>query len=263
MRDIFPDPSEALSHPDPTRRAQIQMHKPLPKRFYTEVSVNEAEGAFAVLLDGRPVKTPAKNQLAAPTAELAELMRDEWASQVEVIDPRSMPVTRLVNTAIDGVAQDPQPVFEDILRFSAGDLLCYRAEGPDRLVERQRDQWDPVLDWAAQDLGARFVLIEGVMPKEQPREAVAAVAARLRQHDSPIALAALHTFTTLTGSALLAMAFAEGRLSAEEAWRLAHVDEDWTNEHWVSDAEAEHRRSLRLQELQAAAAVFTALRPAA
>jgi len=263
MRDIFPDPSEALSHPDPTRRAQIQMHKPLPKRFYTEVSVNEAEGAFAVLLDGRPVKTPAKNQLAAPTAELAGLMRDEWASQVEVIDPRSMPVTRLVNTAIDGVAQDPQPVFEDILRFSAGDLLCYRAEGPDRLVERQRDHWDPVLDWAAQDLGARFVLIEGVMPKEQPREAVAAVAARLRQHDSPIALAALHTFTTLTGSALLAMAFAEGRLSAEEAWRLAHVDEDWTNEHWGSDAEAEHRRSLRLQELQAAAAVFTALRPAA
>ncbi|RWX78337.1 ATPase [Neorhizobium lilium] len=262
MRDIFPDPSEAMSHPDPSRRAQIQMQKPLPKRFYKEVSVAGGEGGFSVLLDGRPVKTPAKNELSAPTARLAELLRDEWANQVDVIDPRSMPVTRLLNTAIDGVAADPQPVFEDLLRFSASDMLCYRAERPDNLVARQRDHWDPILDWAAQDLGASFILIEGVMPHDQPREAVAAVASRLRRHDSAIALAALHTITTLTGSALLALAFAEGRLTADEAWKLAHLDEDWTNEHWGTDAEAEHRRAKRLEEMQAAAAVFLALGPA-
>jgi chaperone required for assembly of F1-ATPase len=248
MRDLFPDPSEAMSHPDPTRRAQIQMQKPLPKRFYSMVSTAQGEGGFSVLLDGRPVKTPAKNDLVAPTAQLAELLRDEWAAQVEVTDPRSMPVTRLLNTAIDGVAADPQPVFEDILRFSASDLLCYRAEGPVNLVARQQEQWDPILDWASDELGARYILIEGVMPKEQPKEAVAAFASRLRQYDNPIALAALHTVTTLTGSALLALAFAEKRLSAEEAWRLAHLDEDWTSEHWGTDAEAEHRRALRLED---------------
>ncbi|SMF69873.1 Chaperone required for the assembly of the F1-ATPase [Xaviernesmea oryzae] len=260
MREIFPDLSEAMSHADPTRRAQIQMQKPLPKRFYKEVSVSEGEGGHAIHLDGRPVKTPAKNGLVAPNARLAELLRDEWASQVEVIDPRTMPVTRLVNTAIDGIAADSQAVFEDILRFSASDMLCYRAEGPENLVIRQNERWDPIIDWAANELGARFILIEGVMPQEQPKEAIAAFAVTLRKYDTPIELAVIHTVTSLTGSALLALAFAEGRITAEEAWALAHLDEDWTNEHWGTDAEAEHRRAKRLEEMQAAAAVFLALR---
>lgn len=260
MRDIFPDPSDMLSHQDPTRRAQIQMQKPLPKRFYTEVSVSEGEGGHAIHLDGRPVKTPVKNALVAPTARLAELIRDEWANQVEVIDPRTMPVTRLVNTAIDGIAPDTQPVFEDILRFSSSDALCYRADGPDNLVLRQTEQWDPIIDWAANELGARFILIEGIMPQEQPREATAAFAVTLRKYDHPIALAALHTITSLTGSAILALAFAEGRITAEEAWKLAHLDEDWTNEHWGVDADAEHRRAQRLDEMRAAAETFLALK---
>jgi len=263
MRDIFPDPSEVLSHADPTRRAQIQMQKPLPKRFYNEVGVAEGEGGHAIHLDGRPVKTPAKNSLIVPTARLAELVRDEWASQVEVIDPRTMPVTRLVNTAIDGVATDPQAVFEDILRFSSSDMLCYRAEGPDNLVIRQNENWDPIMDWAANELGARFILIEGVMPQEQPKEAIAAFAVTLRKYDTPIELATLHTVTSLTGSAILALAFAEGRITDQEAWTLAHLDEDWTNEHWGADAEAEHRRARRFEEMQAAAAVFLSLRPIA
>lgn len=262
MRELFPDPSEAMSHPDPTRRAQIQMQKPLPKRFYTEVSVVEGEEGHAVHLDGRPVKTPAKNALAVPTPRLAELLRDEWASQVDVIDPRTMPITRLVNTAIDGIATEPQAVFEDILRFSSSDMLCYRAENPENLVLRQQQQWDPILDWVAEQHGARFELIEGVMPKEQPRDATAAFSSALRKYDTPIELAVLHTVTTLTGSAILALAFAEGRLSADEAWHLAHLDEDWTSEQWGTDAEAQHRREQRHDELQAAAAVFHALTPA-
>jgi chaperone required for assembly of F1-ATPase len=260
MRDIFPDPNEALSHPDPTRRAQIQMHKPLPKRFYAEVSVAEVEDGHTILLDGKPVKTPAKNALVAQTARMAELLRCEWADQVDVIDPRRMPVTRLVNTAIDGVSVEPQAVFEDLLRFSTSDMLCYRAEGPENLVARQIDQWDPILDWASDALGARFVLIEGIMPADQPKEAIAAFGQALRKYQTPIELAALHTITTLTGSALLALAFAQGRISADKAWALAHLDEDWTNEHWGADAEAEHRRKQRLEEMQAASAVFEALR---
>ncbi len=261
MREIFPDPSEAVSHPDPTRRAQIQMQKPLPKRFYTEVSVVEGEGGFAVHLDGRPVNTPTRNVLAAPTARLAELLRDEWAGQVDVIDPRTMPITRLVNTAIDGVAAESQAVLEDIIRFAASDMLCYRAESPQNLVLRQNELWDPILDWISAAHGARFELIEGVMPKEQPREATAAFSGALRKFDTPIELAVLHTVTTLTGSAILALAFAEGRITAEEAWHLAHLDEDWTIEHWGTDAEAQHRREKRHEELQAATAVFHAVRP--
>ena len=260
MRDIFPDPSEVLSHADPTRRAQIQMQKPLPKRFYSEVSVSEGEGGHAIHLDGKPVKTPAKKPLAVPTAALAELLRDEWAAQTDVIDPGTMPVTRLVNTAIDGVTADSQAVFEDILRFSSSDMLCYRAEGPENLVARQNEKWDPVINWAANELGARFILIEGVMPQEQPKEAIAAFAVTLRKYDTPIELTSLHMVTTLTGSAILALAFAEGRITAEEAWTLAHLDEDWTNEHWGTDAEAEHRRAKRLEEMQAAARAFQALK---
>lgn len=262
MRELFPDPSEAMSHPDPTRRAQIQMQKPLPKRFYTNVSVVEGDAGYAVHLDGRSVKTPAKNLLAAPTARLAELLRDEWANQVEVIDPRTMPVTRLVNTAIDGVALEAQAVFEDILRFSSSDMLCYRAENPENLVERQREQWDPIIDWIANEHGARFELIEGVMPKEQPREATLAFSAVLRKYDTPIELAVLHTVTTLTGSAILALALAEGHVTSDDVWRLAHLEEDWTAEQWGNDAEAENRREKRLREFQAAVAVFEALKPA-
>ncbi len=259
MRELF-DLPEGLSHPDPTRRAQIQMQKPLPKRFYKDVSVISEADRHAIHLDGRPVRTPARNVLAVPTAALAAILRDEWAAQAEVIDPGTMPVTRLVNTALDGVATEPQAVFEDILRFAGSDMLCYRAEGPAELVARQAREWDPVLDWVGQSLGARFILIEGVMPQPQPAEAISALSVALRRHDTPLELAALHTVTTLTGSALLTIAFAEGFLTSDRAWALAHLDEDWTNEHWGADLEAQARREKRLLELQAAVAVFTALR---
>lgn len=259
MRDLLNDLSEGLSHPDPIRRAQIQMKKPLPKRFYTEVAVAEHEDGFAITLDGKLVRTPARLVLAVPTEALARLVAAEWDAQAEVIDPVTMPVTRLVNTAIDGIATNTQAIFEDILRFSSTDLICYRAEGPERLVERQAERWDPIIDWAANDLGARFILVEGVMHHEQPREATAAFAVTLARHQSPMALAALHTITTLTGSAILALAFAEGRVTMEEAWSLAHLDEDWTIEHWGSDEEAEERRAKRFVGFKAAADVFFSL----
>ncbi|MDP9808922.1 chaperone required for assembly of F1-ATPase [Rhizobium tibeticum] len=260
MRDLLNDIAEGLSHPDPIRRAQIQMKKPLPKRFYQTVTVGELDEGFSIELDGKAIRTPARKLLVVATKPLAELLVREWDAQADLIDPSTMPVTRLVNTAIDGVAPDKQAVFEDILRFSSSDLICYRADAPQALVERQKELWDPVLDWAGNSLGARFILIEGVMHRDQPREAISAFSAALRRHDNATVLAALHTITTLTGSALLALAFAEGALPAKKVWSLAHLDEDWTIEHWGSDEESEERREKRFEDFNAAADVFLAMK---
>jgi chaperone required for assembly of F1-ATPase len=260
MRDVLNDleAGRLLSDPDPVRRAQIQMRMPLPKRFYKEVSVAAGEGGFVVQLDGKAVKTPGKALLVLPTECAAQLVAEEFAAQGETLDLGSMPVYRLVNTAIDGVASDPQAVLEDILRFSSSDLLCYRADGPDTLVRRQNEAWDPVLDWARAVLGARFNLAEGVIHVEQPREAIAALGVHLGQRAEPLRLAALHVMTSLTGSALLALAVDFGELDAEAAWKAAHVDEDFQAEHWGEDAEALARRAHRKRDMMAAAELIEA-----
>lgn len=259
MRDILSDLSEAMSDPDPVRRAQIQMHRPLPKRFYNEVTLGQSDEGYNVLLDGRPVRTPMKRLLAVSSASVAERLREEWDAQREVIDPAKMPVTRLVNTALDGVADNKDAVADEIVRFAGTDMICYRADSPERLVERQKEMWNPVLDWAAKELGARFILAEGVIHQEQPQPAIAAFSAALEKFSSPLELACIHTVTTLTGSAILALAFAHGLLDAETVWKLAHIDEDWQIEHWGTDEEAFRRRELRWQELKVAAGVFSAL----
>jgi chaperone required for assembly of F1-ATPase len=262
MRDILNDleAGRTLSDPDPMRRAQIQMRTPLPKRFYKDVAVAEGEGGFVVQLDGKAVKTPGKALLILPTESAARLIADEFAAQGETLDLASMPVYRLVNTAIDGVASDPQAVVEDILRFSSSDLLCYRADSPDTLVARQNEAWDPVLDWARATLGARLALAEGVIHVEQPREAIAAIGVHLNQRAEALRLAALHVMTTLTGSALLALAVDSGELDVETAWTAAHVDEDFQAEHWGQDSEALTRRANRKRDMLAAAELIEAIR---
>lgn len=262
MRDLLNDleAHNLLSEPDPVRRTQGQLKRQLPKRFYKAVSVAPMEEGFAVHLDGKPVRTPTKALLVLPTAAAAELVAQEFAAQEGFIDPMTMPVTRLVNTAIDGVAADQQAVLEDILRFSSSDLLCYRADSPEGLVTRQSEAWDGVLDWARASLGARFALAEGVMHVEQPREAIGALGIHLSQRAEPMRLAALHLMTTLTGSALLALAVETGELDAETAWAAAHVDEDWQIEHWGQDAEAVERRNNRKRDMMAAVALLEALK---
>jgi chaperone required for assembly of F1-ATPase len=261
MRDILDDleAGRQLSDPDPVRRAQIQMKTPLPKRFYKAASAEQADEGFAVKLDGRPIRTPGKALLALPSEAAARLVADEFEAQAEIIDPVTMPVLRLVNTAIDGVASDPQAVLEDILRFASSDLLCYRADTPQGLVERQNAQWDPVIDWARAALGARFNLAEGVIHVEQPRETIAALGVHLRLRAEPLKLAALHVMTSLTGSALLALAVEAGELDPEAAWLAAHVDEDWQIEHWGQDAEAMARRAQRKRDFGAAVALLEAI----
>lgn len=266
MRNILEDIEQArldheamLSDPDPVIRAQKQMLTPLPKRFYKDVTVGAyAEGGFAVLLDGKQVNTPLRNKLVLPTEAAAQIVADEFARQDTYIDPKDMPATRLVNTAIDGVAAETQAVLEEILRFAGTDLLCYRADSPKELVERQRENWDPILDWAA-TLGANFEVTEGLMHVAQPREALAAFGAHLRMVTDPIALASLHVMTTLCGSAITGLALFKGAIDVDTAWKAAHVDEDWTIEQWGDDEEAQARRVWREKEIRAADVIVKAL----
>jgi chaperone required for assembly of F1-ATPase len=229
-----------------------------PKRLYRAVSVDGATPAFRVLLDGKPVRTPARRQLALPARPLAEAIAAEWQAQVEHIDPGTMPLTRLANAALDGVAGREAEVRADIAKYAASDLLCYRAEGPEELVRRQAEAWDPVLAWARAALGADLVVGHGIAPVAQSSAAGAAVEQALAGLDA-FALAAHHVMTTLAGSALLALAHAGGRLTAEEAWAAAHVDEDWQIGQWGEDAEAKARRQRRWTEMQAASRLLALL----
>ena len=228
------------------------LRPPLPKRFYTEVSVREEpSGGFAILLDGRPLRTPKKLPLLVPTRPLAEAIATEWAAQVERVDPASMQLSKLAITAIDGVAGSMREVADDIVRFAGSDLLCYRAEAPAALAELQADAWDPIVRWVETESGARFRLAEGVMPVTQSPQALARVGDLVGPFGA-FALTCLHVMTTLTGSAFLALAAAKGRLSNEEAWAAAHVDEDWQIARWGVDVEAADRRARRHAEMQAA-----------
>ena len=251
MSDILGDRDPNVPE-TPTRVSEPSRKSQLPKKFYTAASVAEEEGLHVVKLDGRSVKTPGKNPLGSSSAKLAELLAAEWHKQEEVIDPMTMPFTRLVNTAIDGVAEDMQAVMEDIVRFSSSDLLCYRADGPESLNDLHREHWDPIIDWAQSALGARFSLAQGVVFVEQPAEAIAAFNVHVGQIKDPLALAACHVVTTLTGSAILALAVYKGRLNMDEAWQIAHVDEDWNIAHWGEDEEAAERRATRFEDMKAA-----------
>lgn len=230
----------------------------LPKRFYKDAGAEPRDGGFAVLLDGKPVRTPGRNVLQVPTAALAEVVAEEWRAQGEHIDPATMHLTRLANTAIDAVSGKMAEVANEIVAFAGSDLLCYRAEGPRDLVRRQAATWDPILRWAGEHLGATFTTVEGIMPVAQSPEALAAVAAAIAPLDA-FRLSAVHVITTLTGSALLALARLTGRLTAEQTWAAAHVDEDWQISQWGEDAEAADRRKRRHAEFSAASRLLDLL----
>jgi chaperone required for assembly of F1-ATPase len=233
--------------------------QPRRKRIYKAVTVAPEGSAYRILLDGRPARTPARAALAVPTQALADALAAEWEAQGDHIDPATMPLTRLVNTAIDGVTGRQAEVRADIAKYAGNDLVCYRAGEPEGLVRRQAELWDPVLSWSRQTLGAAFQAGEGLMPVAQPAPATAAVAQALESLD-PFALTALHAMATLTGSALLALARARGHLTADAAWAAAHVDEDWQIAKWGEDAEAAARRRRRWAEMQAASRLLDLLK---
>jgi chaperone required for assembly of F1-ATPase len=253
MRDIF---EEIFVHAplDPAEAVRRSTRQQLRRRFYRNAQVDEGDGGFAIRLDGRAVRTPGRRVLAAPTRPLAEALAAEWNAQGELINPVHMPLTRLANAIIDGVAEAPAAVTAEIEKYLASDLVVYRAEGPPGLVRRQAQAWDPLLDWARTALGARFVLAEGVNFVAQPADALAA--ARAAIPTDPWRLGAVNAITTLTGSALIALAVLAGRLSAAQAWAAAHVDEDWNMDFWGRDEPALERRALHFQEMAAAAMVI-------
>jgi chaperone required for assembly of F1-ATPase len=231
----------------------------LPKRFYKDVAIkDEGNGASSLLLDGKPVRTPAKAHLALPTRALAEAVAEEWRAQLDRIDPLTMPLTKLANSAIDGVKGRERAVIDDILNYAGSDLFCYRAEGPKALVASQTKHWDPVLAWAKSALDAPLALAEGVVHVGQPEASLDRIRRELEGLD-PFSLAALHLMTTLTGSALLALAVAKGKLTPEEAWQAAHVDEDFQISQWGEDAEAAKRRAHRRRDFDAAARLLQTL----
>ncbi|MBG0811229.1 ATPase [Methylosinus sp. H3A] len=256
--------AEGLFVPNEERnplRAAVQGARPeLPKRFYKSSSVGEAEGGYAVLLDGRTVKTPARRTLTTPSAPLTSALAAEWAAQGERLNPSSMPLTRLVNSAIDGVVERIEEVAADVAKYAGSDLVSYRADEPAGLAAAQAEAWDPLLAFARERLGAELAATSGVMFLTQPPEAMAAVASAVRAYagegaGAPFRLAALHTMTTLTGSCLIALAVALGEMDAEAAWAVAHIDEDYQMKAWGADAEAVARRARRFEEMKAAARI--------
>jgi chaperone required for assembly of F1-ATPase len=251
MRELF----ENTPPDDPIEATRRSMRTELPRRFYATAATAAMADGYAVRLDDKPVRTPARRVLAAPTLKLADAIAAEWQAQQDVIDPAKMPLTRLANAIIDGVADAPQPVADEIAKYLASDLLFYRAASPQGLVERQAHHWDPILDWARQALGADFKLGEGVVYVAQPEAALAAARAAIPAE--PWRLGAVHAITTLTGSALIALAMARGALSSDAAWQAAHVDEDWNMAQWGRDEVAMARRDFRFAEFRAAATVLS------
>ncbi len=240
---------------DPTEAARRNARLALRKRFYEQASAGAAgEGGVPVLLDDRPVRTPARRTLAAPTPALAHAIAQEWNAQEDVIDPARMPLTRLANAIIDAVADHAQPVTDEIAKYLGSDLLLYRANTPASLVVRQAQVWDPLLAWARDELGARFVQVEGVMFAAQPEHAVAA--ARAHIPSGTWRLGAVSSITTLTSSALLALALAHDALGPDAAWDAAHIDEDWQMVQWGCDELALQRRGFGRAEFNAAVTVL-------
>lgn len=263
MRDILSDLESGKAGDDAIKAAQDSMRPVLPKRFYKEAEAVEIEGGFAVQLDGRTARTPSRNRLVLPSWPLAQAVASEFAAQRDLIDPMSMPVLRIVNPALDSVCGLMGEVRADIAAYAGSDMLCYRAAEPERLVARQDAVWSPILRRAEAETGARFVLAEGIVHQAQPDATLARFAAALeRATPDPFTLAACHVMTTLTGSAVLALSVASGWLDAQAAWSAAHLDEDWTIEHWGEDAEATARRTARWTEFEAAGRVVQMMRAA-
>lgn len=225
------------------------------RRFWADAAVAAAAGGWQVLLDGRAVRTPAKALLVLPTRAMAKAVAGEWQAQGAEVAPATMPMTRMANTAVDGVGPRHAAVVAALAEWGGSDLLCYRAEGPAALVARQAAGWDAWLDWAADALGARLAVTTGLMPVAQPPAALAALRAAVAAQDA-FRLTALHDLVTIPGSLVLGLAVAAGRLTADDAFALSRIDEDWQAELWGRDAEAAESAARKQADMAAAGRFF-------
>lgn len=228
----------------------------LPRRFFKKVELTAENDLFVVSLDGRRARTPGRAPLGVSDSIIGEALVSEWDAQIEVVDPASMPLTRIVNTSIDGVSKKLDDARRDIAAYALNDLVCYRADSPLALVDKQKAAWDPLLDWIFDEIGVRLQVGSGVLPLTQS----ARVAGRIEESLAPfgpLSLTATHVVTTLTGSAVLALSVALGKQTPEEAWSAAHIDEDWQIDQWGAVPEATERRESRWREMAAAALVLS------
>jgi len=258
MRELFEE-AAGKSPLDPEEAVRRAARTPQRKRFYARAGVVEGRDGFAITLDDRPIRSPSGRQVVVPSWEIAEAIVTEWEAQREFIDPLTMPMTRFANSVVEAVVDRVDAVTEDMAKYFQSDLLFYRAGHPEALVAREAAHWDPLLFWAADALGAHFILAEGIVHVRQPESAIAAARAALPK--DPWSIAALHVVTTLTGSALLALALLHGVVDQDQAWTAAHVDEDWNSEKWGVDEEVAARRAARLVDFRAAARILKALNP--
>ncbi len=214
------------------------------KRFWKAVAVAEDEDGFLVHLDGRKVMTPAKTPLHLPTRALADRIAQEWDAQEAEVKPAQMPFTQMANSAIDKVTPQRVAVADMLAEYGGTDLLCYRAEGPDSLTQRQAALWDSLLDWAAETYGARLQVIAGVMPVAQEADALARLGAEVHKLDS-FTLAGFHDLVSISGSLIIGLATLAGVQPAEDLWLASRVDEMWQEEQWGADEEATEHAALR------------------
>ena len=239
-------------------RAQKHVKPVLPKRFYKEVGVGSAPGGYAVTLDGKTPRTPGQVPVVVPQRALAEAMAAEWAAQVAEIDPETMPVVRLVNSAIEAGEARREALADEIIKYAGNDLLLYRADSPRELVAEQEKHWDAALVALARHFDVAFRPTIGILHQSQP----AATLARLRQSledASLIELTALNSITGITGSGLLAIGLRARLLDADTVWAAAHVDEDHNIRLWGAIEEAMERRAKRRRDFDAAVRVLDLL----
>ena len=228
------------------------------KRFWSEVTVREVDGGFGIELDGRPVKTPARASLTVPTRALAEAIAEEWRDCGEEVNPRAMPLTGLANAAIDRVAPDPESFAAGLAKYAEADLTCYRAEGPDALVQRQAESWDVLLDWARRRYDVDFKCSTGIMHVTQPIDTTTKLAHAVAILD-PFRLAGLAPLITIGGSLIAALAVLEEAIPADSAWEAVCLDDRWQAEQWGADDEATAALDARRADFLAAACFLSLL----
>ncbi|MDA0655585.1 MAG: ATPase [Proteobacteria bacterium] len=224
----------------------------ISKRFYKEAAAVENGAGFGITLDGRLLRSPAKADFVVPTASLARAIAAEWAAQEDGIDPASMPLTQIASTSIDRVGNNTAPTLDALIGYAASDLLCYRAQEPESLRARQREVWQPVLDWAALHYDAPLVVTSGIMPVEQPSASLLALRNAVEDWNK-FSLAALLVLTTTSGSLVLALAVAANEIDVDQCVMVSQLDEQFQIERWGEEEDLSARCRNLSKEIHAAA----------
>jgi len=257
MREFLEDAEQHRG--DGYGRAQAHVKRQLPKRFYKDATVMATDGGFAVGLDGKVPRTPGMKQVVVPLASIAEAMAAEWAAQDKEIDPMTMPMTRLVNSAVEAGEDSTRALRDEIVKYAGNDLLLYRADTPQALVRRQEEVWDAALVKLARTFGVSFQPTIGIVHQPQPPATLMRLAAALEGEDL-FALTAMNAIMSITGSGLLALAIRRELLTSEEVWVAAHVDEDHNVALWGEVEEITVRRAKRRSEFDSAVRLLDLLR---